>query len=327
MQGRCVFLSARHFGQRACIACVGMYVLLGSSRLHFVTACGFIQQQVACVAFIACVRLSARGSWVCVAARALERVASKPPPPPALRHLLSSFSFCFCARFAIAPNCYRSWHFRLCTWFVTQIKFRCCVEGQALQDVEQSNCVLIGSLPAPRVATAAARMAASKQPAPQHPSPSTYCPISNFEAVAPRPFECGFGGDGTCGAAARPPLRNRVFSLLKLLATLHSFQFVCLIRIFGSALLQSRTGALAPASSQPSPPPVCSVDTPSNTSQSRLRAVAAVSTMQDLVPTILIPASTVVGVLFAIILWKRVSQIQMTGGSVFRSENGRAYLL
>jgi hypothetical protein len=48
--------------------------------------------------------------------------------------------------------------------------------------------------------------------------------------------------------------------------------------------------------------------------------------MDPLVPTILIPASAAVGVLFAIILWQRVSKIQMTGGSVFRSGD-RAYLL
>jgi hypothetical protein len=49
--------------------------------------------------------------------------------------------------------------------------------------------------------------------------------------------------------------------------------------------------------------------------------------MDPLVPTILIPASTVVGVIFAIFMWQRVSKISMSGGSVFRSENGRAYLL
>lgn len=49
--------------------------------------------------------------------------------------------------------------------------------------------------------------------------------------------------------------------------------------------------------------------------------------MQDLVPTILIPSASAVGVLFAVFLWNRVAKIQLTGGSVFRSQNGREYLL
>ena len=48
--------------------------------------------------------------------------------------------------------------------------------------------------------------------------------------------------------------------------------------------------------------------------------------MQDLVPTILIPSACFVGVVFALILWQRVSKVQITGGSVFRSGD-RAYLL
>jgi H+-translocating diphosphatase len=47
-----------------------------------------------------------------------------------------------------------------------------------------------------------------------------------------------------------------------------------------------------------------------------------------LVPNVLIPLSAVVGIIFALWLWKRVSAIQLTGGqSVFRSQNGREYLL
>jgi hypothetical protein len=49
--------------------------------------------------------------------------------------------------------------------------------------------------------------------------------------------------------------------------------------------------------------------------------------MLDLVPTVLIPTSAAVGVVFAIILWQRVSQIQMTGGSVISDGRGREYLL
>jgi hypothetical protein len=49
--------------------------------------------------------------------------------------------------------------------------------------------------------------------------------------------------------------------------------------------------------------------------------------MIDLVPTVLIPASTVVGVVFALILWQRVSQVQLTGGSVISDGRGREYLL
>ena len=49
--------------------------------------------------------------------------------------------------------------------------------------------------------------------------------------------------------------------------------------------------------------------------------------MLDIVPNVLIPASSAVGVLFAIFLYTRVSKISMGGGSVFRSQNGREYLL
>nr|CAC44451.1 proton-translocating inorganic pyrophosphatase [Chlamydomonas reinhardtii] len=40
-----------------------------------------------------------------------------------------------------------------------------------------------------------------------------------------------------------------------------------------------------------------------------------------------IPASAVVAILFAVFLWKRVAAIQMTGGRVLSSQNGREYLL
>ena len=49
--------------------------------------------------------------------------------------------------------------------------------------------------------------------------------------------------------------------------------------------------------------------------------------MQDLFPNVLIPSSAAVGVLFAVFLWQRVSKISMSGGSTFRSQNGREYLL
>ena len=48
----------------------------------------------------------------------------------------------------------------------------------------------------------------------------------------------------------------------------------------------------------------------------------------DSVATIGIPISAVAGVIFAIILWHRVSQIHVGGGSASaRSESGREYLL
>ena len=49
--------------------------------------------------------------------------------------------------------------------------------------------------------------------------------------------------------------------------------------------------------------------------------------MQDLVPTVLIPSAAAVGVVFAVLLWQKVSQITLTPGSTFRSQNGREYLL
>lgn len=58
-------------------------------------------------------------------------------------------------------------------------------------------------------------------------------------------------------------------------------------------------------------------------------AKAASSTaLPDLVPTVLIPVSAVLAILFGAWLWKRVSNISLTPGqSVFRSQNGREYLL
>jgi hypothetical protein len=45
------------------------------------------------------------------------------------------------------------------------------------------------------------------------------------------------------------------------------------------------------------------------------------------VATLFIPFSAVVGIVFALILWKRVSEIRVGGGGAVRSENGREYLL
>ena len=48
----------------------------------------------------------------------------------------------------------------------------------------------------------------------------------------------------------------------------------------------------------------------------------------DSVATFGIPISAIAGVIFAIILWHRVSQIHVGGGSASaRSESGREYLL
>jgi len=48
----------------------------------------------------------------------------------------------------------------------------------------------------------------------------------------------------------------------------------------------------------------------------------------DAVVSVIIPGSAVVAILFAIVLWKRVASIQLTGGqAVLRSQNGREYLL
>ena len=47
----------------------------------------------------------------------------------------------------------------------------------------------------------------------------------------------------------------------------------------------------------------------------------------DAVPTYGIPIAAILGVLFAIFLWQRVSKIRVGGESTVRSENGREYLL
>jgi len=39
------------------------------------------------------------------------------------------------------------------------------------------------------------------------------------------------------------------------------------------------------------------------------------------------PFAAVCGIIFAAILWKRVSEIRVGGGGALRSENGREYLL
>lgn len=56
-------------------------------------------------------------------------------------------------------------------------------------------------------------------------------------------------------------------------------------------------------------------------------AGAAAPRQSDMVPNVVIPTACAVGVIFAVILWQRVSKISMTGGSTFRSQNGREYLL
>lgn len=44
----------------------------------------------------------------------------------------------------------------------------------------------------------------------------------------------------------------------------------------------------------------------------------------DVIVSSFIPLSAVIGILFAIFLWKRVSAIQLAGGqAVLRSQNGR----
>lgn len=50
--------------------------------------------------------------------------------------------------------------------------------------------------------------------------------------------------------------------------------------------------------------------------------------LPDIVPTVLIPVSAVLAIVFGLWLWKRVSAISLSPGqSVFRSQNGREYLL
>ncbi|GFR45263.1 hypothetical protein Agub_g6369 [Astrephomene gubernaculifera] len=49
--------------------------------------------------------------------------------------------------------------------------------------------------------------------------------------------------------------------------------------------------------------------------------------LPDALVASLIPAAAVIGILFAIFLWKRVSAVQMTGGRLISSQNGREYLL
>jgi hypothetical protein len=50
--------------------------------------------------------------------------------------------------------------------------------------------------------------------------------------------------------------------------------------------------------------------------------------LSDLFPTVFIPTSAVIAILFGIWLWQRVSSVSLTPGqSVFRSQNGREYLL
>ena len=51
------------------------------------------------------------------------------------------------------------------------------------------------------------------------------------------------------------------------------------------------------------------------------------TTFPDAVATIGIPLAAIAGVIFALFLWKRVSEIRVGGGSALRSENGREYLL
>lgn len=49
--------------------------------------------------------------------------------------------------------------------------------------------------------------------------------------------------------------------------------------------------------------------------------------LPDALIATIIPGSAIIGILFAVFLWKRVSAIQLTGGRLISSENGRQYLL
>lgn len=50
--------------------------------------------------------------------------------------------------------------------------------------------------------------------------------------------------------------------------------------------------------------------------------------LPDIVPTVVIPVFAVIGILFGLWMWRRVANIHLTPGqSVFRSQNGREYLL
>ena len=50
--------------------------------------------------------------------------------------------------------------------------------------------------------------------------------------------------------------------------------------------------------------------------------------LPDLFPTIFIPTTAVIAIFFGIWLWQRVSTVSLTPGQmVFRSQNGREYLL
>lgn len=66
-----------------------------------------------------------------------------------------------------------------------------------------------------------------------------------------------------------------------------------------------------------------------NTWQEKIMLSEGLSTwFPDSVATLGIPISAIAGVVFAIILWHRVSQIHVGGGSASaRSESGREYLL
>ena len=54
----------------------------------------------------------------------------------------------------------------------------------------------------------------------------------------------------------------------------------------------------------------------------------AVTVFGDLAPTVLIPTAAICGIIFALVLWKRVAEISLVpGASSFRASNGREYLL
>lgn len=56
--------------------------------------------------------------------------------------------------------------------------------------------------------------------------------------------------------------------------------------------------------------------------------MAGETVIPDLVVSVLIPVASVIGIFFGLWMWKRVASIQLTAGqSVFRSQNGREYLL
>jgi hypothetical protein len=62
-------------------------------------------------------------------------------------------------------------------------------------------------------------------------------------------------------------------------------------------------------------------------SHCRLVAVGTMA-LSESFPLLFIPGSCILGIVFAVYLWKVVSKVQLVGGqNVVRSQNGREYLL